>query len=104
MSETKAQPSPLLRLPFEIRLMIYELLLFPSATPQTGNNTSVTNLLPDYHTYYISDTDTDAFTLTVRTIDPYLGAQSSRNWRKRSTFHVQIGMSSSPSTAQVFWC
>jgi hypothetical protein len=82
--------------------MIYELLLFPSATPQTGNSTSISNLLPDYHTYYTSDTESDAFTLTVRTIDPYLGAHSSRGWRKRSTYHVRTGMSSSPSIAQFF--
>ncbi|KAF2712287.1 hypothetical protein K504DRAFT_426387 [Pleomassaria siparia CBS 279.74] len=91
MSQPQPQSSPLLRLPFEIRLIIYEYLLFPSTTPSSGNNSSVNNLLADHHTYYTSDKDTDAFTLTVRTIDPYLGTHSSRTWRKRSTYHVRTG-------------
>ncbi|KAJ4305372.1 hypothetical protein N0V90_000903 [Kalmusia sp. IMI 367209] len=57
--------SPLLRLPFEIRLMIYEHLLFPSNLPSSSHNTSVANLLPDYHTYHSSDTNDTPFTLTI---------------------------------------
>jgi hypothetical protein len=75
------QASPLLRLPFEIRLMIYEYLLYPSTQPCTGTGTSVANLLPDFHT------------LSVRTIDPWLGSQGSRSWRRRSTYHVRTGKS-----------
>ncbi|KAE8827067.1 hypothetical protein HRS9139_08239 [Pyrenophora teres f. teres] len=83
--------SPLLRLPFEVRLIIYEYLLFPSTTPSTGNGTSVANLLPDYHTYYSQDTNSDAFTLSVRTIDPWFGAQGPKTWRRRSTYHIRTG-------------
>lgn len=83
--------SPFLRLPFEIRLMIYEYLLFPSKNPSTGHGISVANLLPDFHTYYSEDTNNDPFTLSVRTIDPWLGAQGSRTWRRRSTYHVRTG-------------
>ncbi|KAJ4349928.1 uncharacterized protein N0V89_008548 [Didymosphaeria variabile] len=85
-----AEPtSPLLRLPFEIRLMIYEALLFPSKTPSSSHSTSVANLLPDFHTYHSNDTNDTPFTLAVRTIDPYAGVQSSRGWRHRSTYHVR---------------
>ncbi|KAF2788247.1 hypothetical protein K505DRAFT_286450 [Melanomma pulvis-pyrius CBS 109.77] len=104
MSEPHPQPSPFLRLPFEIRLIIYEYLLFPSTTPSSGQSTSVSNLLPDYHTYYTGDTDTDAFTLTVRTMDPYLGAHSSRSWRRRNTYHVRTGAfltTTTPTTYRV---
>lgn len=91
-SKTDKRPvSPLLRLPFEIRLMIYEYLLFPSKYPSTGSGTSVANLLPDFHTYYSEDTNSDPFTLSVRTIDPWLGTQGSRTWRQRSTYHVRTG-------------
>jgi hypothetical protein len=83
--------SPLLRLPFEIRLMIYEYLLFPSVHPTTGTGTSVANLLPDFHTYYSDDTNNDPFTLSIRTIDPWLGSQGARTWRRRSTYHVRTG-------------
>lgn len=83
--------SPLLRLPLEIRLMIYEYLLLPSLQPSTTHGTSVANLLPDFHTYFSEDTNNDAFTLSVRTIDPWLGAQASRTWRRRSTYHVRTG-------------
>jgi hypothetical protein len=89
--EDGAQASPLLRLPFEIRLMIYEYLLYPSAQPSTGTGTSVANLLPDFHTYYSEDTNNDAYTLSVRTIDPWLGQQGSRSWSRRSTYHVRTG-------------
>lgn len=83
--------SPLLRLPMEIRLTIYEYMLFPSSQPTTTHGTSVANLLPDFHTYFSEDTNKDAFTLSVRTIDPWLGAQASRTWRRRSTYHVRTG-------------
>jgi hypothetical protein len=83
--------SPLLRLPFEIRLMIYEYLLFPSVHPSTGTGISVANLLPDFHTYYSDDTNDDPFTLSIRTIDPWLGSQGTRTWRRRSTYHVRTG-------------
>ncbi|KAF1836942.1 hypothetical protein BDW02DRAFT_492463 [Decorospora gaudefroyi] len=85
--------SPLLRLPFEIRLMIYEYLLLPSTTPSAGDGTSVANLVPDssFHTYYSDDTNNDPFTLSVRTIDPWMGSQGSRMWRRRSTFHIRTG-------------
>ena len=73
MSKSLTQSSLFTRLPFEIRLMIYELLLFPSKAPHSAHNISITNLLPDYHTYSASNIDMDAFTLAVRTIDPYLG-------------------------------
>ena len=86
--------SPFLRLPFEIRLMIYEYLLLPSTTPSTGQGTSVANLLPDaFHTYFSEDTNNDPSTLSVRTIDPWLGSQGSRTWRRRSTYHVRTGKS-----------
>jgi hypothetical protein len=85
------QASPLLRLPFEIRLMIYEYLLYPSAQPSTGTGTTVSNLLPDFHTYYSEDTNSDVYTLSVRTIDPWLGQQGSKSWRRRSTYHVRTG-------------
>lgn len=89
MTETA---SPLLRLPFEIRLMIYENLLFPSKIPSSSHSTSVANLLPDYHTYHSDDTNDTPFTLAVRTIDPYAGGKhSSRSWKHRSTYHVRAG-------------
>lgn len=83
--------SPLLRFPLEIRLMIYEYMLLPSSQPSTTQSISVANLLPDFHTYYSEDTNNDPFTLSVRTIDPWLGAQASRTWRRRSTYHVRTG-------------
>ncbi|KAF3011065.1 hypothetical protein E8E13_011156 [Curvularia kusanoi] len=83
--------SPLLRLPLEIRLMIYEHMLLPSSQPTTTQSISVANLLPDFHTYFSEDTNNDPFTLSVRTIDPWLGAQASRTWRRRSTYHVRTG-------------
>ncbi|KAF2444853.1 hypothetical protein P171DRAFT_285127 [Karstenula rhodostoma CBS 690.94] len=87
-----AEPtSPLLRLPFEIRLVIYEYLLFPSAIPSSSHSTSVANILPDFHTYHSSDTNDTPFTLAVRTIDPYAGVNSSRGWRLRSTYYVRTG-------------
>ncbi|PVI06239.1 hypothetical protein DM02DRAFT_650141 [Periconia macrospinosa] len=95
--------SPLLRLPYELRLMIYEYLLLPSTAPSTTNSTSVTNLLPDYHTYHSSDTNEDPFTLSVRTIDPYL-SYTSRSWRKRSMYHIRTGpflTSTTPTTYRV---
>ncbi|KAL5117547.1 hypothetical protein ACEQ8H_004577 [Pleosporales sp. CAS-2024a] len=92
IEESMLEPSPLLRLPFEVRLMIYENLLYPSTQPATGGGgTSVANLVPDFHTYYSEDTNNDAFTLSVRTIDPWLGSQGSRSWRRRSTYHVRTG-------------
>lgn len=84
-------PPSLLRLPFEIRLMIYEYLLCPSTQPSTGSGMSVANLIPDFHTYYSEDTNNDPFTLSVRTIDPWLGVQGSRTWRRRSTYYVRTG-------------
>lgn len=97
--------SPLLRLPFEIRLMIYEYLLLPSTTPSAGQSTSVANLLPDaFHTYYSEDTNCDAFTLSVRTIDPWMGAQGTGRWRRRSTYHVRTGpflTTTTPTTYRV---
>ncbi|KAJ4363244.1 hypothetical protein N0V95_001147 [Ascochyta clinopodiicola] len=75
----------------EVRLMIYEYMLFPSSQPTTTSSTSVANLLPDFHTYFSDDTNNDPFTLSVRTIDPWLGAQASRTWRRRSTYHVRTG-------------
>ncbi|KAI8937261.1 hypothetical protein NX059_006470 [Plenodomus lindquistii] len=96
--------SPLLRLPFEIRLMIYEYLLLPSTTPSTGSGTSIANLKPDFHTYYSEDTNNDPFTLSVRTIDPWLGSQGPRTWRRRSTYYVRTGpflTSSTPTTYRV---
>jgi hypothetical protein len=90
-SESGFSTSPLLRLPFEIRLMIYEYLLHPSEQPSTGSGASLANLLPDFHTYYSEDTNNDAFTLSVRTIDPWLGSQGPRTWRRRGTYHVRTG-------------
>lgn len=75
----------------EIRLMIYEYMLLPSSQPTTTHGTSVANLLPDFHTYFSEDTNNDPFTLSVRTIDPWLGAQASRTWRRRATYHVRTG-------------
>jgi hypothetical protein len=99
VEETKSEGlpiSPLLRLPFEIRLIIYEYLLLPSTTPSTGQGTSVANLIPDaFHTYYSEDTNNDPCTLSVRTIDPWLGAQGSRSWGRRSTYYVRTGKSHS---------
>jgi hypothetical protein len=71
--------------------MIYEYMLHPSLQPSTTPGTSVANLLPDFHTYFSEDTNNDPFTLSVRTIDPWLGAQASRTWRRRSTYHVRTG-------------
>lgn len=71
--------------------MIYEYMLLPSIQPTTTQGTSVANLLPDFHTYFSEDTNNDPFTLSVRTIDPWLGAQASRTWRRRSTYHVRTG-------------
>jgi hypothetical protein len=85
--------SLLLRIPFEIRLMIYEYLLHPSAKPSTGSGTSVANLVPDFHTYYSEDTNNDPRMLSVRTIDPWLGSQGSLTWRRRSTYYVRTGKS-----------
>ncbi|KAF2633839.1 hypothetical protein BU25DRAFT_427273 [Macroventuria anomochaeta] len=96
--------SPLLRLPVEVRLMIYEYMLFPSSQPTTTHGTSVTNLLPDFHTYLSEDTNNGPFTLSVRTIDPWLGAQASRTWRRRSTYHVRTGLfltTTTPTTYRV---
>jgi hypothetical protein len=73
-TEDGVPASPLLRLPMEIRLMIYEYMLLPSTQPTTTQGTSVANLLPDFHTYFSEDTNNDPFTLSVRTIDPWLGA------------------------------
>ncbi|KAF2133516.1 hypothetical protein P153DRAFT_281670 [Dothidotthia symphoricarpi CBS 119687] len=95
--------SPLLRLPLELRLMIYEYLLFPSTHPTTGSGTSIANLLPDFHTYYSADTNNDPFTLSVRTIDPWLGGQP-KSWRRRSTYYVRTGAfltSSTPTTYRI---
>ncbi|CAN9254859.1 unnamed protein product [Alternaria alternata] len=95
---------PLLRLPFEIRLMIYEYLLLPSTTPTTGNGTSVANLIPDFHTYLSEDTNNDPCTLSVRTMDPWLGVQGPRTWRRRSTYHVRTGpflTTTTPTTYRV---
>ncbi|CAO2647890.1 Nn.00g088120.m01.CDS01 [Neocucurbitaria sp. VM-36] len=96
--------SPFLRLPFEIRLMIYEYLLFPSIHPSTANSTSIANLVPDFHTYYSEDTNSSPFTLSVRTIDPWLGSQGSRTWRRRSTYNVRTGpflTTTTPTTYRV---
>ncbi|CBX91092.1 hypothetical protein IAQ61_002553, partial [Plenodomus lingam] len=96
--------SPLLRLPLEIRFMIYEYLLLPSPTPWTGSGISIGNLVPDFHTYYSEDTNNDPFTLSVRTIDPWLGVQGSRAWRRRSMYHIRSGpflASSTPTTYRV---
>jgi len=73
--------------------MIYEYLLLPSTTPSTGNGTSVANLLPEFHTYYPEDTNSNVFTLSVRTIDPWFGAQGPKTWRRRSTYHIRTGES-----------
>lgn len=84
--------------------MIYEYLLLPSTTPSAGSGTSIANLMPDFHTYYSEDTNNDPFTLSVRTIDPWLGAQGSRTWRRRSTYYVRTGpflTSSTPTTYRV---
>ncbi|KAF2852222.1 hypothetical protein T440DRAFT_421016 [Plenodomus tracheiphilus IPT5] len=96
--------SPLLRLPFEVRLMIYEYLLLPSTRPSSGSGTSIANLVPDFHTYYSEDTNNDPFTLSVRTIDPWLGSQGARTWRRRSTYYIRTGpflTSSTPTTYRV---
>lgn len=84
--------------------MIYEYMLLPSNKPSSMQSISVANLLPDYHTYYSSDTNSDPFTLTVRTIDPYLGAHGSHGWRMRSTYHARTGpflTSTVPTTYRV---
>jgi len=91
MADTMVHQSLLLRLPLEIRLNIYEYLLFPSILPSSTHSTSVANLLPDYHTYHTNEADDSPFTLAVRTINPYLGAQTSSSWRKRSTYYVRTG-------------
>ncbi|XPS73534.1 hypothetical protein M3J09_005679 [Ascochyta lentis] len=96
--------SPLLRLPMEIRVLIYEYMLLPSSRPTTTGSTSVANLLPDFHTYFSEDTNNDPFTLSVRTIDPWLGAQANRTWRRRSTYHVRTGpflTTTTPTTYRV---
>ncbi|EUC49309.1 hypothetical protein COCMIDRAFT_84966 [Bipolaris oryzae ATCC 44560] len=96
--------SSLLRLPFEIRLMIYEYLLLPSKTPYSGRGTSVANLVPDFHTYFSEDTNNDPFTLSVRTIDPWLGGQGLKTWKRRSTYHVRTGpflTTTAPTTYRV---
>ncbi|KAF1920861.1 hypothetical protein BDU57DRAFT_436524 [Ampelomyces quisqualis] len=98
------QASALMRLPFEIRLMVYEYLLFPSLHPSTSTSTSVANLLPDFDTYYSEDTNNDPFTLSIRTIDPWLGAQGSSAWRRRSTYHIRTGpflTTTTPTTYRV---
>ncbi|KAF1932690.1 uncharacterized protein M421DRAFT_246822 [Didymella exigua CBS 183.55] len=103
-TEDGLQASPLLRLPMEIRLMIYEYMLLPSSQPTTIHSTSVANLVPDFHTYFSEDTNNDRFTLSVRTIDPWLGAQASRTWRRRSTYHVRTGpflTTTTPTTYRV---
>jgi len=71
--------------------MIYEYLLYPSTHPSTTASTSVANILPDFHTYYSEDTNNDPFTLSVRTMDPWLGGQGVRSWRRRSTYHIRTG-------------
>ncbi|ORX99231.1 hypothetical protein BCR34DRAFT_606701 [Clohesyomyces aquaticus] len=104
MDDSNTIASPLLRLPLEIRLIIYEYLLFPSAAPSATHSTSVTNLLPDYHTYYSPDSNYDPFTLAVRTIDPYLSPHSSRSWRRRTTYYVRTGpflTTTTPTTYRV---
>lgn len=59
--------------------------------PSSSHSTSVVNLLPDYHTYHSKDTNETPCTLSVRTIDPYAGGNTSRGWRLRSTYHVRTG-------------
>ncbi|KAF2263715.1 hypothetical protein CC78DRAFT_533727 [Lojkania enalia] len=83
--------SPFLRLPFEIRLLIYEHLLQPSTKPSTSHSFSVTNMLPDHHTYYSQEMNNDPNVLSVRTIDPYLLPHTSRTWRRRSTYRIRTG-------------
>ncbi|KAF2006943.1 hypothetical protein P154DRAFT_454755 [Amniculicola lignicola CBS 123094] len=83
--------SPFLRLPFEIRLMIYEYLLFPSKRPASNYSFSVANLLHNHHTYASTDKNSNPFTLSVRTIDPYLSPHSRNTWRRRSTYYVRTG-------------
>jgi hypothetical protein len=103
MADSTTQHSPLLRLPLEIRLMVYEYLLFPSVLASSSHSTSVANLMPDYHTYQSEDPEKDSpFTLAVRTINPYLGAQTSRTWRRRSTYHVRTGKSPSLDSHKPF--
>lgn len=84
--------------------MIYEYLLLPSKTPCAGRGTSVANLIPDFHTYFSEDTNNDPFTLSVRTVDPWLGGHGARTWRKRSTYHVRTGpflTTTAPTTYRV---
>ncbi|KAF2111697.1 hypothetical protein BDV96DRAFT_175509 [Lophiotrema nucula] len=83
--------SPLLRLPLELRLQIYEQLLLPSLLPSSTHSLSPLNLLPDHHVYHSSTTNETPTTLSVRTIDPYLLPHSSRTWRRRSTYHIRTG-------------
>ncbi|KAF1978620.1 hypothetical protein BU23DRAFT_229070 [Bimuria novae-zelandiae CBS 107.79] len=80
---------PLLRLPLEIRLMIYEYLLFPSKIPSSSHATSVANLLPDFHTHHPNDMNDTSFALVIRTIDPFAGGNGPRSWKRRSTYHVR---------------
>ena len=75
--------------------VMYQNRIHIKEQPSTGSGTSVSNLLPDFHTYYSEDTNKDPFTLSVRTIDPWLGSQGPRTWRRRSTYHVQTGESRS---------
>ena len=100
-ADEQLSSSPFLRLPLEIRLMIYEHMLCPSKQPSTTQSTTVANLLPDFHTYYSDDTNNDPFTLSVRTIDPWLGAQGNKSWRRRSTYHVRTGKSSFVHSNQI---
>ncbi|PSN66814.1 hypothetical protein BS50DRAFT_634285 [Corynespora cassiicola Philippines] len=96
--------SPLLRLPLEIRLIIYEYLLLPSITPSSSYSTSVNNVSSSSHHLYLSpDTNATPTTLSVRTIDPYMGAHT-RTWRRRTTYHTRSGpflTSTTPTTYRV---
>ncbi|KAF2735024.1 hypothetical protein EJ04DRAFT_221721 [Polyplosphaeria fusca] len=91
MTTSEPQQSPFLRLPFELRLQIYEYLLLPSSTPAPTHSTSIDNLSPQ-HPYYTPDPTSSPTTLTVRTIDPSLPHHApSPKRRLRTTYHIRTG-------------
>ncbi|KAF2085030.1 hypothetical protein K490DRAFT_47833 [Saccharata proteae CBS 121410] len=89
-----AEPSPFLRLPTEIRLMIYELLLCPYSSTTSTSNTNVT--APDYHVYEPGSSNpasTSPHTLSIRTMDPValsnLASSPTSPIQRRSTYHIR---------------
>ncbi|KAK8194803.1 hypothetical protein HDK77DRAFT_371110 [Phyllosticta capitalensis] len=96
MSTTTPNPSPFLRLPTEIRLMIYELLLLPASadapTPRNKNSVAA----PDSQDSNADDLNplVPPRTLQIRTIDPqhahkHLCTASSSTRSSRPTYHAR---------------